>query len=400
MPEYRYIARNEIGAKVEGVFDAANESEAAAALSAGGLFPVSITPVMQQVVTGKIRRVSGELLASFYSQLSDLLRGGVPLLRSLKILHDQTSNSNFKFVLDNVYRRVESGETLSDAMGRYQVVFGEMGVQMVRAGSEGGFLEESLLHVAEHTEAQDDLRGRIIGALVYPILLLIFMIVVVVIIMIFIVPNFDSIFNDLRSRGELPQMTDWLLYFSRRMKYILLVMVPLFFVSVIWYRYWGYTERGRLILDGLKLRVPVAGKVYEGFAISRFCRVLGTLLKNGVPIVKSLEIAGDAIGNRVLLAAIQKTSEKISSGTRLALPLAESGQFPKSLTEMIAVAEESNTLDSVLIAVSNSLEKRNWRLLDVAVKFIEPIMLVLLGLIVLFIALALMLPMFNMANIS
>ncbi|MDR2643049.1 MAG: type II secretion system F family protein [Planctomycetaceae bacterium] len=399
MPEYRYVARNDIGAKVEGVLDAANEPEAAAALSANGLFPVSIAPVMQQVVTGKIRKISGELLATFYSQLADLLRGGVPLLRSLKILHDQTSNVNFKFVLDNVYRRVESGDTLAEAMGRYQVVFGEMGVQMVRAGSEGGFLEESLTHVAEHTEAQDDLRGRIIGALVYPILLLVFLIVVVIIIMFFIVPKFDTVFNDLRNRGDLPQITEWLLFFSRRTKYIITATLPFIFGGFIWFRFWSKTDQGRLFLDGLKLRIPVAGKVYEGFAIARFCRVLGTLLKNGVPIVKSLDIAGDAIGNRVLLNAIQKASEKISSGTRLAEPLAESGCFPKSLTEMIAVAEESNTLDSVLISVSISSENRNWRALDLAVRFIEPIMLILLGLVVLFFVLALMLPLFNMANV-
>ncbi|MDR2170404.1 MAG: type II secretion system F family protein [Planctomycetaceae bacterium] len=400
MPEYRYVARNEIGVKVEGVLDAANESEAAATISTGGLFPISISPVIQQVVTGNVRRVKGELLAAFYSQLSDLLRGGVPLLRSLKILHDQTSNINFKFVLDNVYRRVESGDTLSDAMGRYQVVFGEMGVQMVRAGSEGGFLEESLNHVAAHTEAQDDLRGRIIGALVYPVLLFVFMVVIVLAIMVFIVPKFEVIFNALRSRGELPVMTEWLLFISNRMTYILPILTPLIFIGFVWYSFWRATDRGRWTLDRLKLRVPVAGKVYEGFAIARFCRVLGTLLKNGVPIVKSLDIAGDAIGNKILLSAIQKASEKISSGMRLATPLAESGCFPKSLTEMIAVAEESNTLDSVLISVSDSLEKRNWRSLDLAVKFIEPVMLILLGLIVLFLVMALLLPMLNMANIA
>ncbi|MDR1924851.1 MAG: type II secretion system F family protein [Planctomycetaceae bacterium] len=400
MPEYRYVARNEAGVKIEGVFDAANESEAAYALSSGGLYPISIAPVMEQVITGNVRRVRGEQLAAFYSQLSDLLRGGVPLLRSLKILHDQTSNMNFRFVLDNVYRRVESGDTLAEAMGRYQIVFGEMGVQMVRAGSEGGFLEESLAHVAEHTEAQDDLRGRVIGALVYPILLLAFLVVVVIAIMVLIVPNFDALFSDLRNRGELPQMTEWLLFISSRTKYILAFAVPLGVIGLIWYRYWSRTDGGQMIVDGIKLRVPVAGKVYEGFAVSRFCRVLGTLLKNGVPIVKSLGIAGDAIGNLVLNKAIQKASEKISSGSRLASPLSESGCFPKSITEMIAVAEESNTLDTVLISISVSLEKRNWRALDLAVRFIEPIMLILLGVVVLFLVLALMLPLFNMANVT
>ncbi|MDR2754369.1 MAG: type II secretion system F family protein [Planctomycetaceae bacterium] len=399
MPEYRYTARNELGTKIEGVIDAATELEAAATLSAGGLFPLEMTPVLKQTVTGKVRRVRGQQLAAFYSQLADLLHGGVPLLRSLKILHDQTSNTNLKFVLDNIYRRVEAGETLAEAMTRYQIVFGEMGVQMVRAGSEGGFLEESLTHVAEYTETQDDLKSRIIGALVYPVLLFVFLITVVSAILVFIVPNFQPLFEDLRKRGELPQITEWLLFISAQAKVFLIVAIPVLILSLIWYRFWSRTENGLRFIDRFKLRMPIAGRVYEGFAVARFCRVLGTLLKNGVPIVKSLGISGDATGNRILADAIQHASENISSGSRLAGPLAESGCFPRSIVEMISVAEESNTLDSVLIDISGSLEKRNWRSLDLAVRFIEPLMLMLLGTIVLFLVLALMMPIFNMSNV-
>ena len=136
MPEYKYVARNELGQKVEGKIDAANESEAVASLSAGGLFPLSIAAELQQAVTGKVRRVGAQKMAAFYSQLADLLHGGVPLLRSVKILQDQTSNTNLKFVLDQVHHRIEEGETLSEVMGRFPIVFGDMGVQMVRAGSE------------------------------------------------------------------------------------------------------------------------------------------------------------------------------------------------------------------------------------------------------------------------
>lgn len=397
MPEYRYTARNALGVKVEGVLDVANESEVAANLATSGLFPTEVVPVLQQTSTGKVRRVRGQLLAAFYSQLSDLLRGGVPLLRSLKILHDQTSNTNMKFVIDHVYRKVEAGETLAEAMLRYQIVFGEMGVQMIRAGSEGGFLEESLSHVAEYTEAQDDLRGRIIGALVYPVLLFVFMIVVVTGILIFIVPSFEPLFEDLRSRGKLPPITEFLLFLSRQMKYVLLAAIPPTILGIVWYRLWSRTDKGRLAVDRFKLKIPVVGPVYEGFAVSRFCRVLGTLLKNGVPIVKSLEISSGAIGNRVLSNAIISASEHISSGSRLAGPLAESGCFPKTIVEMISIAEESNTLDSVLVEISSSLEKRNWRALDLAVRFIEPLMLILLGAVVLFLVMALMLPIFNMS---
>ncbi|MDR3234187.1 MAG: type II secretion system F family protein [Planctomycetaceae bacterium] len=397
--EYRYTARNSLGSKAEGVINAANENEVAASLSAAGLFPVSIEAVQKQTVTGKVRRVSGQLLAAFYSQLADLLRSGVSLLRSLKILHDQTSNNNLKYILDHIYRRVEAGETFAEAMSRFPNVFGEMSIQMIRAGGEGGFLEESLTHVADYTEAQDDLKSRITGALVYPVLLFVFLITVVSAIMIFVVPNFAPLFADLRKRGDLPAATEFLLTLSSQMKYIAVLSVPVLAVLIVWYRFWTATESGRRIVDRLKLRMPVAGKVYEGFAVARFCRVLGTLLRNGVPIVKSLDISGKATGNRILTDTIQRASENITGGSRLAQPLAASGCFPRNVVEMISVAEESNTLDNVLIDISVSLEKRNWRALDLAVRFIEPLMLIVLGSVILFLVLALMLPIFKMSSI-
>ncbi|MDR0521389.1 MAG: type II secretion system F family protein [Planctomycetaceae bacterium] len=399
MPEYRYTARNQFGAKVEGQTDAATEAEAVAGLSASGLFPLEITPILQQTTTGKVRRVSGQLLAGFYSQLADLLKSGVPLLRSLKILQEQSSNSNLKFVIDNVYRRVESGETLSDAMARYPVVFGDMGIQMIKAGGEGGFLEESLHHIAAYTETQDDLKGRITGALVYPVLLAVFFVIVVALILVFVIPNFAPLFADLRKQGELPAATELLLTISADMKYILAAGVPAVIAGFLWFRLWIRTGQGRRRMDSFKLRVPVAGKVYEGFAVSRFCRILGTLLRNGVPIVKALEISGNSTGNAILSEAIQNASENISGGSRLAGPLARSGCFPRTVVEMISVAEESNTLDAVLIEISNGLEKRNWRSLDLAVRFIEPMMLILLGSVILFLVMALMMPVFKMANI-
>jgi general secretion pathway protein F/type IV pilus assembly protein PilC len=398
MPSYRYIARNQLGAKIEGQTDAATEAEAVAALTAAGLFPTEVKPVLQQAATGRARRVSGQLLAGFYSQLADLMKSGVPLLRALKILHDQTSNTNLKFVIDNIYRRVEAGGTLSEAMSRYHAVFGEMGIQIVKAGGEGGFLEEALNHIADYTEAQDDLKGRIIGALVYPILLFTVMILVVTAIMLFIVPKFDTLFETLRQQGKLPLMTEWLLTISANTTYILVVALPIGIVGTIWFRYWSSTDNGERTVDQFKLRIPIAGRVYEGFAVARFCRILGTLLRNGVPIVKSLEIAAGAAGNRILSDAIGKAMENVTGGSRLSGPLVKSGCFPRTVAEMISVAEESNTLDTVLVEISESLERRNWRALDLAVRFIEPLMLIILGGVILALVLALLIPMLDMAN--
>ncbi len=398
MPEYIYAARNESGQKVEGKIDAANEAEAAATLSAGGLFPLSLTPELQQTVSGKVRKVGAQKMAAFYSQLADLLHGGVPLLRSIKILQDQTSNTNLKFVLDQVYHRIEEGETLAEVMGRFPIVFGEMGIQMVRAGSEGGFLEESLIHVAKYTEAQDDLKSRVTGAMAYPIVLTTFLSLVIVAILMFLVPRFEPMFDSLREKGQLPTITEWLLFVGHWMGTMVLIAIPVFIALVVWFRMWIRTDRGRRTVDRVKIRTPLVGPVLEGFAVARFCRVLGTLLKNGVPILKSLEIAADAIGNKIIGDAVMRASENISSGSRLAAPLAASNCFPRSVVEMISVAEESNTLDTVLLDIATSLENRNWRTLDLAVRFLEPGMLIVLGGVILVLVVALMLPVMNMSQ--
>ncbi|MGL6225293.1 MAG: type II secretion system F family protein [Thermoguttaceae bacterium] len=398
MPEYRYVARNEAGQKIEGKVDAANEIEAAGALSANGIFPLSLTPDMKQAVGGKVRRVSGQKMAAFYSQLADLLKGGVPLLRAIKILQDQTSSSSLKYVLDQLYRRVEEGETLSEVMGRYPTIFGEMGIQMVRAGSEGGFLEEALVHVAKYTEAQDDLKSRINGAMAYPLVLTSFLGIAIIAILAYFVPKFEPMFEGLRAKGKLPSITEALLLVGNWMHLVIMITVPTVIVLVIWFRYWVKTDSGRRTVDFVKIKIPVIGPIFEGFAVARFCRVLGTLLKNGVPIIKSLEIAADAIGNKIIGDAVSQAAENISSGARLAEPLAASSSFPRSVVEMIAIAEESNTLDTVLIGISESLESRNWRTLDLVVRFMEPGMLIVLGGIVLVLVLALMLPIMNMSG--
>lgn len=400
MPEYRYTARNQTGEKVTGTVDAGNEHEAGAALVAAGLFPTEVKPLSPYHSKGTVKRVGGQQLAVFYSQLADLLRGGVPLLRSLRILHEQTSNANFRFVLDQVYRRVEEGETLPEAMARYQKAFGEMGVQMVRAGNEGGFLEESLVHVAEYTETQDDLKGRVVGAMAYPVILTAFLGMVVILMLTIFIPWLAPMFSDLREKNELPLLTEWVLWSSDWMKILVPVSIPVAVALFFWLRYWIGTETGRMRFDAFKIRVPLFGPLLQGFAVARFCRVLGTLLRNGVPIVKSLDISSEATGNRVLGAAIAKASENITSGARLAEPLAAAGCFPRSVVEMIAIAEESNTLDTVLVDISRSLERRNWRALDLTVRFIEPAMLLLLGGVVLVLALSIMMPIFKMSQMA
>jgi general secretion pathway protein F/type IV pilus assembly protein PilC len=277
-------------------------------------------------------------------------------------------------------------------MSKFPRVFGEMATSMVRAGGEGGFLEEALSRVAEFTEAQDDLKKRTIGAIAYPMFLAVVGTIIVVVLMVFFVPKFSDLFEGLRQRGELPLLTEWVLATSRTVSRWWLWILAGLVAGTVALRRWMATEAGRLWKDRWKLRLPLAGGILLSLAVARFCRVLGTLLHNGVPILRSLEISSGATGNRVLSKAIADAAEDISAGQRLAGPLGASGHFPPIVVEMISVAEESNTLESVLLNVADSLERRTWRQLDLAVRLLEPVLLLILAGVVLVLVIALLLP--------
>jgi general secretion pathway protein F len=331
--------------------------------------------------------------------LADLLHSGVPLLRALEVIRKQTSHAGMNQVLGEVCHHVEEGSTLADAFNHFPRIFGEMAVNMIRAGGEGGFLEEALSRVAEFTEASEDLKKRTLGAVAYPAILAVFGVVLVVVLVVAFVPKFEDLFAQLRKRNQLPPLTEGLLWLSASMRgaYGILLLVAAT-VGVVFARFWMNSDKGRLWRDNAKMKLPVVGPIFQSLAVARFCRVLGTLLKNGVPILRSLEIARNATGNSVLAVAIGEATENISAGQSLAEPLGASGRFPPTVVEMIAVAEQANNLENVLLDTADSLEKRTWRKLDLAVRLIEPVMLLFIAGIILLMAIALLQPMFNMSQ--
>jgi type II secretory pathway component PulF len=397
MQDFAYVARDTSGQKISGTLSAASERDALNMLSGKALFPIQVTAQKQKVRSG-LGRVKGQTMAIVYAQLASLLRSGVPLLRSLAVIQQQASNETLKRVIGEVHDRVEQGETLGESISRYPRVFNEMAVNMVRAGGEGGFLEEALDRVAQFTEQQEDLKSRTVGALAYPVFLGIVGSTIVAALVIFFVPKFGELFDSLRERGELPVLTDWLLWFSASLKTWGIVFLVFFIAAVLLIRARLATEEGKRFRDLVKLKVPLLGAVFKNLAVARFCRVLGTLLRNGVPILKSLEISRRAAGNRILSEAIADASENISAGESLATPLGESGHFPMTVVEMISVAEESNTLDKVLVEIADGLEKQTSRRLDLAVRLLEPMMLLVLAGAVLFVVIALLLPVIKMSS--
>lgn len=397
MPEFAYTARDAQGAKVTGTVAATSERDVLTILSNQSLFPVEVSAAKAASGIQFSRRVRGQQMAITYAQLAALMRSGVPLLRSLAVLREQSSHRVLKEVLEDVHHRVEEGASLAEAMARFPGVFSELAVQMVRAGGEGGFLEEALDRVAQFTEQSEDLKSRTVGALAYPIFLSVVGTLVVAVLIVFFVPRFATIFESLRTRGELPAMTEWLLAFSAGVQSWGWLLLLFGGVAGVVIRTQMKTERGRRLADLLKLEIPMLGNVFQNLAVARFCRVLGTMLRNGVAILKSLEVSRDATGNRILSEAIAKASENISAGQSLAGPLAASGHFPITVVEMISVAEESNTLDTVLVEIADGLERRTQRRLDLMVRLIEPILLLVLAGVVLVVVLALLMPVIKMS---
>jgi type II secretory pathway component PulF len=398
MPDFAYTARDPTGQKVSGTLSAQTVQDALVQLGRLSLFPIRVEADRPNTSVSGARRVKTALLTAMYGQLADLLRSGVPLLKSLEIIRKQTSHPTLADVLDRVRGDVEEGKPLHDAFARHPRVFGEMAVSMVHAGSEGGFLEEALERVAEFTEKQDELKSRTQGAVAYPVFLGIVGTIVVVVLLVFFVPKFEGLFARLRARGELPALTDWLLATSAFMQTWWLAILAVVVAGGWWFRSKFQSDAGRTQLDQWKLRIPLAAPIFLNLAVARFCRVLGTMLQNGVPILRSLEISAAAAGNRVLAQAVTRASENISAGQSLAKPLAASGHFPLAVVEMIAVAEESATLDRVLVRIADGLERRTYRQLDLFVKLIEPLMLLVLAVFVLLLAVALLLPVIKMST--
>ena len=302
-------------------------------------------------------------------------------------------------VLQEVRDDVANGTRLADALRQHSKVFSELAVSMVRAGEEGSFLEDVLRRIADFTEHQEDLKGKVVGATVYPMFLTVIGGGILTIMMVWFVPKFEPVFQRLEARGELPWATTAVVTISDTLANYGLVVVGLLAAAGLFAVQYFNSDDGRMVLDRAKLSVPGAGRIYRSLAIARFCRILGTLLSNGVPILNSLRISKDATGNKVLSNAINDASDFISAGKSLAEPLRASGEFPEEAVEIISVAEEANNLEKVLVDIAESMERRTYRYLELFVRLLEPAMLLVMAMLILFVMLGLLLPVLQSSNV-
>lgn len=397
MPTFAYRARNASGDAVQGTLVADTPLAVTRILDERALVPVEVSEVKAQersLLTGQARRVSPSKVGVLYEQLADLLKAGVPVLRALNVLSKQAGSPALVRVLREVHDDVAGGDTLADAMDKHKHAFPTLHVSMVRAGEKGGFLEDVLQRLSEFVARQDELRNKFIGSMIYPCVLLGGGLAAVSLLMVMVVPRI----RDLLEAQNLPLATVVVFALSDLLSKYYLWLAGSIVVVVSVVTWFFRSQVGSALWARLQLRAWGVGKIFTMVALCRFCRVFGTMLANGIPIIHALRISKDSTGNQILADVIDKAADNVAAGEPLAEPLAKSRVFPAAMIDMITVAEESNTLEKVLIEIANTQEARTARQIDLFVRLLEPMMLLIMGVMVMFIAVALLLPILRMAT--
>ena len=393
MPNFAYIARDQSGERVTGTLtNVAGEDAALAELQARQLAPVTIKPVRLGPVLQQ--RISLRQRATMFTQLADLLRAGVPLLRSLRLVGRNKSTARLSAIMSDVAEEVADGEPLADAMAKHAGVFPPIHVAVVRAGERGGFLEIVLARLGAFLEQQADMRSRVIGGLIYPVMVLAFGFILVLLALVYFVPRFEGLFRS----PDLPLATKLLLGTSNLLteRWLLLILiVAIISTALVW-----VCRQPRIKRDLLKLqlRIPVIGSLVRGLAVSRFARTLGMLLDNGIPMLSAMQISRDAVGHALMAEAIDAATEAVRRGDSLAGPLSKSGLLAEETVEIISVGESANNLPEVLLRIAETEEKRVERWLATIIRLMEPMLLLVLAAMVVFIFLALVLPLMKMGS--
>lgn len=410
MATFQYEAMNAAGQEVKSEIEATTADDAIAKIRTQGYFPTKVkekaskkgkggaaaaggTAPKKAGFTIQIGGASTKQITTLTRQLSTLQDAGLPILRSLKILWQQQKPGLLKNTLDGIANDVESGTTLSEAMARHPRAFDRLYVNMVQAGEAGGVLDVILQRLAEFMEKAQKLKRRVLGAMIYPAVVICFSILIVTGIMIVVVPKFRDIFRDFRI--TLPAITECLLAVSNWVAsdYGWAVILGSPFALIVAVKLLRKNPAGRRLIDLLKLRLPILGKILRKTAVARFTRTLGTLLAAGVPILDAISITRDTVGNVLFAQALQKVHDGIREGDSFAGTLRATRVCDQIVTNMIDVGEETGDLDKMLMKIADNYDEEVDVLIGSLVSLLEPVMVIALGLIVGSIVIALFMPL-------
>jgi len=387
------------GKKVKGVLDASSEAQAIQQLKNRAIIPEKLaekgagTGLNQEInIPGLEKRPSLKDLALLTRQLATMVSAGVSLLRALNIVQAQIDNTMLRRTVADIAARVEGGGSFSTALEEFPLIIPPIMVHLVRAGETGGFLDRSLVMVADNFEAETKLRSKVKAALTYPIVVLIVALLAVAAMLIFIVPVFEKMFADLG--GTLPAPTQLLVDLSHAMPIVLPILLVL---GVAWAIWWGRnknTEAVRRVVDPLKLKVPVFGKLNTKIALTRFTRNFATMLASGVPILQALSIVGATSDNHVISSSLRKVQDGVREGRPIGESLAQAEIFPDMLVQMVGIGEESGSIDQMLEKTADFYDDEVETMSSQLTAMLEPLMIVFMGGLLGFMIVALYMPMF------
>jgi general secretion pathway protein F len=403
MSVYEYTALDEKGRECKGFVDAMGIAAARQKLREEGVYPIEINQAADKkdtTLSGVLginlwQRVSTKDVSVFTRQLSTLLGSGIPLVPSLSVLIAQTKNPLLKQTLAQIREQVNEGNSLTQGLLNFPRIFPPLYVNMVRAGESSGTINLVLERLADFSENQQALMSKIRSALAYPIIMLFIGSGVIFLLMTFVVPKITGIFTDMHQ--TLPLVTIILIAISNFLKSFWWLILILLAAAIAAFKYMTTaTEAGKRLWDTVKLKSPVWGQVNRKIAIARFCRTLATLLQSGVPLLSSMEIVRNVVDNILIGEAISKAGKDVEEGKGLSGPLTQSGIFPPLVTEMVAVGEQSGTLEKMLNRVATAYETEAQSDIMVMTSLLEPLMILVMGLLVGFIVISILLPIFEM----
>jgi type IV pilus assembly protein PilC len=397
MPNYVWKGRNRAGLVQEGVLAADSKDVALANLRRQNIVVTGIRERGKEISLAKVgRKVPPKTLAVFTRQFSVMIDAGLPLVQCIEILANQQEHKNFQRILLQVRQDVEAGSTLADAMRRHPKAFDNLYVNMIAAGEAGGILDTILQRLSVYIEKAVKLRAQVRAALIYPIAVIVIAAIVVAVILLKVIPTFAALFTSLGA--ELPLPTRVVIKASTFLADFWWAFVAAIVVAVIAFRRYYATYRGRRVVDGFMLKVPVLGMILRKVAVARFCRTLATLTSSGVPILESLDITARTSGNAIVEDAILETRKSVEGGKTIVEPLRDSNVFPNMVVQMIGVGEQTGALDIMLNKIADFYEDEVDAAVAGLVKLLEPIMIFILGVVIGGIVIAMYLPMFTLIN--
>jgi type II secretory pathway component PulF len=408
MSVFAYTALHKDGRRATGTLNSDSRAGAMAEIARQGMTPVRIEEAKDSAAAAKKVqaataaahpvKVSPRQIEAFTRELANLLAGSVPLARALSLLRREASNSGARELWSAIHDDVVGGTALADALAKWPQNFSSVYVAMVRAGEAGGFLEVVLSQIADFRSREADLKGRVKGAMIYPIILACLAVAVLIFLMEFFIPRFSQIFEQFG--GNLPLLTQFIIGASHVVQHYGLVVAGVAFMIFILVKRSLATESGRRMMEVGILSTPMLGRVISHFALVRFARMLGTLLGAGVPLMASLRVAREAIGNQTLADTVLRAIEQVQQGSPLSKSLAASPLlFPPSVVEMVAIAEETGRLDKELLRIATAYEADLDRQLRLLVGVAEPVMLFLMAGMIGTIVVGMLLPVFNLQEL-